>query len=925
MSSKNRFRKYSVTTMAAAVAATGVVPAAVSADTTPSSFPDVNPGDAHYEAIMALTQAGVIQGFEDGTFGKWEPVTRSQVAVMLTKNLELEIPGDLNVALQDYRDVDEDHRYAEEIAAVTAAGVFKGTLNGNFNPYEPISRQQMATVLVEAFDLNEYYEGDDVIINLDKVSADHQANVRTLANLGITNQLGDEGDNNYNGYDPISRAAFATFLHKTNQVLEADEEDVASEVANVRALNAKQIEVEFSTEVGDGAGTEGNYEVKTAANDEVNAVQNAQLQADGKTVVLTLSDSYDVATDVIVTVEGVYEAGSIKDLVPKFSTVINVHDTTAPTVEAVNAKTNDNAAQSVTVEFSEPISNNPTFRINGKSVEAQKTGNEDVFEISGQNLSADEIHTLEVLDFEDYAGHEVDYVETNFSVTQDTEKPVGKVGMVSDNRVTITFDKAMNLNSLDNVDILRYDDESSSYVPVALEEGNEYSLDGSRRVATFNIAGTEVDNFFGINDTTELLLVKVKSGVIDALGNQVTPFEDTVIANQDQRDPALTSVTYDKDSKGAATKLYFEFDEVVTFTENEGEALRDEDVTVTDLSTNRGVAFNDIFAGNSAELASDGRTLIVTLDKDAADNNLESGEYSFTVREDLVNDTSFATNGNALGTIAINFGEVENKVTVENTTINSGDAVDNLLTVNFSNPVTAESAKDPANYSVNGTTLPEGSIIEVVNDTTVEFTLPVNTVEDSDEATVLKVSNVEPQNSSASFEDYVGPINALDNTAPTAEATLLDNGVIQLTFSENVTIVEEDFLDLVLNDKEYSTEAENIESTTLADGTQVVNISVTPEVSENHDDTGRSYLYLDVDGKDGLDLQNDIVLKSVDSETADEAWYDEDELLPADLNLLKSVEISLSNPGTYDESDLNNNQTKNSVGNKLAGSSIEVK
>src|SRR5699024_694096 len=168
MSNKKTFRKYAVTTMAAATAAAGIVPAAVSADTQPG-FPDVSPGSDHYDAIMKLTEAGVIQGYENGEFGPHDNLYRGHVAVILAKQLDLDVPEDVASVLEVYSDVDENHRYAEEIAAVTAANIFTGK-NGEFDAYGNISRQQMATVLVKGFGLEDYDTGADVEVSLDNVS-----------------------------------------------------------------------------------------------------------------------------------------------------------------------------------------------------------------------------------------------------------------------------------------------------------------------------------------------------------------------------------------------------------------------------------------------------------------------------------------------------------------------------------------------------------------------------------------------------------------------------------------------------------------------------------------------------------------------------------------------------------------------------------
>lgn len=50
-----------------------------------SSFTDVHPGDAHYEAIMAMVKAGAINGYGDGTFGPNDPMTHRQLKAIVNR------------------------------------------------------------------------------------------------------------------------------------------------------------------------------------------------------------------------------------------------------------------------------------------------------------------------------------------------------------------------------------------------------------------------------------------------------------------------------------------------------------------------------------------------------------------------------------------------------------------------------------------------------------------------------------------------------------------------------------------------------------------------------------------------------------------------------------------------------------------------
>lgn len=193
----------------------------VSAESSGDGFKDVDEEDAHYEGIMALSEQGIINGYEDGTFRQWGDLSRQHAAVILYNVLNLRtIMGieDLEDVLEQYDDIDADDRYANEIASVTYAGIFKG-YKGKFMPNKPLSREELATVLDKAFDLSDYDVDKQVRINLDNVSSAHKESVQTLANLGFTNQLDD-----YRPVEATTRGSYATMLHLIQIFIEEQSE-----------------------------------------------------------------------------------------------------------------------------------------------------------------------------------------------------------------------------------------------------------------------------------------------------------------------------------------------------------------------------------------------------------------------------------------------------------------------------------------------------------------------------------------------------------------------------------------------------------------------------------------------------------------------------------------------------------------------------
>lgn len=170
-------------------------------------FSDVKEGKSHYTAIMELTEAGIISGYGDGTFGIGDQLQRRHGAVLLYNARDLTTPDNVETIIEKYyNDVSIENTYAEQIAAVTPA-IFTGS-DGSFRPLDDMTREQMATTIVKAFQLQD--KGTDPGINLTNVSDSHKTNVKILAQYKVTNQLDD-----FRPGEEITRGQFATFIYKT--------------------------------------------------------------------------------------------------------------------------------------------------------------------------------------------------------------------------------------------------------------------------------------------------------------------------------------------------------------------------------------------------------------------------------------------------------------------------------------------------------------------------------------------------------------------------------------------------------------------------------------------------------------------------------------------------------------------------------------
>ncbi len=106
-------------------------------------FVDVPASHPFHAAIAWAAEQGVTTGFGDGTFRPREPVTR-QAAVAFLHRAETEPPASSETP---FIDVPHDHPFLESIAWAAEQGVTTGFGDGTFRPQGPVTRQAMAAFL----------------------------------------------------------------------------------------------------------------------------------------------------------------------------------------------------------------------------------------------------------------------------------------------------------------------------------------------------------------------------------------------------------------------------------------------------------------------------------------------------------------------------------------------------------------------------------------------------------------------------------------------------------------------------------------------------------------------------------------------------------------------------------------------------------
>ncbi|MGF1497541.1 MAG: S-layer homology domain-containing protein [Elainellaceae cyanobacterium] len=115
----------------------------------PAEFTDVASDYWAFPFIAGLSQAEVISGFGDGNFQPDQPITRAEFASLLNQSFDLEAATDP----ASYTDVASDYWAAEAIAQVTQAGFMSGYPGNDFQPDQQVSKAEVLVSLVSGLDL----------------------------------------------------------------------------------------------------------------------------------------------------------------------------------------------------------------------------------------------------------------------------------------------------------------------------------------------------------------------------------------------------------------------------------------------------------------------------------------------------------------------------------------------------------------------------------------------------------------------------------------------------------------------------------------------------------------------------------------------------------------------------------------------------
>ncbi|GEM_PF-3320601 len=198
------FKTALATTMATSAIAV-VAPDYTKASENEEIFADVKVSSDYFEYVNELFERGFVSGYKDGSFKPGGLLTRAEASKILALNLGLDVTKSFHHTFKDVPTNDWAYPY---IAALKEAGIIDGFQDGTFKPNAPITRNQMAKIIVNGYGLEPATE-----INLPFSDTQTENNwaapyIQTLFDLGITT---GQTATKYAGDSTVTRGNMAAF------------------------------------------------------------------------------------------------------------------------------------------------------------------------------------------------------------------------------------------------------------------------------------------------------------------------------------------------------------------------------------------------------------------------------------------------------------------------------------------------------------------------------------------------------------------------------------------------------------------------------------------------------------------------------------------------------------------------------------------
>lgn len=180
------------------------------------SFEDVAPTHWASKAIKSLSAKHVLTGRTETVFDPQGQTTRAEFAALIVRTLGLEAKGNE----LPFGDVNKNAWYADSVTAAYQAGLVQGIANETFAPNQTISREEMAVLMMRAYE----YQSQSNHTKSAKAGYADEANIASWAKEAVSkaSELGvmkGSAGGEFNPQNSATRAETAQTVHNLLSLL----------------------------------------------------------------------------------------------------------------------------------------------------------------------------------------------------------------------------------------------------------------------------------------------------------------------------------------------------------------------------------------------------------------------------------------------------------------------------------------------------------------------------------------------------------------------------------------------------------------------------------------------------------------------------------------------------------------------------------
>lgn len=272
-------------TLAASLAATSV---------SVGAFSDVSESHWAKEPIRALSAAGYINGYTDGSFGPDNKITRAEFVTIINN-----VKANTKISSKTFSDLSADAWYYNAINSAVAAGYIGGYDDGTVKPDANLTRAEAAVIAYRAWGLTP--EGNVNFADSASIGDWASSQIATLVSKNI---IGGYDDNTFRPNETITRAEVAKIVYR---LIEMEKNIAKTTSTSPKPVSIGSVIISnggSSTSSGSGSGGSGSGSNSSSKKDtlskteikEAGAAADTFLDsdADEKDVINSLKDMVDI-------------------------------------------------------------------------------------------------------------------------------------------------------------------------------------------------------------------------------------------------------------------------------------------------------------------------------------------------------------------------------------------------------------------------------------------------------------------------------------------------------------------------------------------------------------------------------------------------------------------------------------------------------